>query len=212
MMRLYVDRFWISPYAFSAYLALKEKGLGFQVTTVDLSSKAQLDPGFRDPSITARVPAFEHDGLWLAESSAIVEYLEDAFPATHYPRVLPEDLRERARARQVMAWIRSDLGALREERPTTSIFYQPATEPLSDAGAKAADKLIRVASSVIPDGATQLFRTWSVADGDLALMLMRLIKNDHDVPAKLRTFAEAQWARPAAREWIDVPRPTYVPY
>src|SRR5262249_50730021 len=141
-LRLYSDSFWISPYVFSAFVGLREKGLPFEVSEVSLSDGAQLRPDYRDRSLTARVPALEHDGFWLSESSAFVEYLDEAFPAPTYPRLLPRDLRERARARQLMAWLRSDLAALREERATHTMFYERATQPLSAAGAHAAAKLI----------------------------------------------------------------------
>ena len=64
--------------------------------------------------------------LWatLAESSAIAEYLEEVLPAPAHARLLPADVKNRARARQVMAWLRSDLGALRDERATVTMFFR----------------------------------------------------------------------------------------
>ena len=37
-LTLYVDGFWISPYALSAFVALEEKGLPFTVKEVKLES------------------------------------------------------------------------------------------------------------------------------------------------------------------------------
>lgn len=209
---LHTDAYWISPYVFSCFVALHEKALPFETSTVSLNDKEQERPAYRDRSLTARVPALEHGDFWLAESSAILEYLDDAFPAPGHQRVLPEGIRERARARQILAWIRSDLGALRDERPTTTMFYERATAPLSPAGEAAAQKLIRVADLAIPEGATSLFGEWSIADSDLAFMLHRLLLNGHEVPSKLRAFAEAQWTRPSVRGFIERTRQPYVPY
>jgi glutathione S-transferase len=209
MFTLYGDAFWISPYFFTAFVALREKGLEHTVREVALHEKAQRRADFAAPSITGRVPALEHDGFWLAESSAIVEYLEDLHPT---PALLPADARERARARQAMAWIRSDLMALREERPTTSMFYERTTKPLSEAGRAAADKLVRVADALVPEGRTTLFGAWSIADADLTFMLQRLLLNEEPVPAKLRAFAEAQWRRPSVRAFVERTRPPYQPY
>ena len=36
-LRLYLDAQFASPYAMSAFVALSEKGLSFEVTTVDLA-------------------------------------------------------------------------------------------------------------------------------------------------------------------------------
>src|SRR4051812_37367720 len=117
---LFVDKFWISPYVFSCFVALEEKGLAFDTEVDSVYTGGHREPSYRDPSITGRVPALRHGDFWVAESSAIVEYLEDAFPAV---KVLPVDVKERARARQVMAFVRSDLMPIREERPTTTLFY-----------------------------------------------------------------------------------------
>src|SRR5690348_7512932 len=98
-LTLYVDAFWNSPYALSAYVVLREKGLTFETRTIALQTKEHHQPWYLDGSITGRVPALSHGALWLSESQAIVEYLEEAFPAPSFPRVLPESLTERARAR-----------------------------------------------------------------------------------------------------------------
>jgi glutathione S-transferase len=207
---LYVDDHWISPYAFSVFVVLEEKGLPFEARTVALPDRAHLEAGYAAKSLTARVPALEHGGFALAESSAIVEYLDDAFPKT--ARALPAEVKPRARARQVMAWLRSDLDGLREERPTTTMFYERATKPLSGRGQLAADKLTRVAEALLPRGATSLFGAWSAADTDLAFMLHRLILNGHPVPDGPRAFAEATWQRPSVRKWVDHERRAYRPY
>ena len=164
-------------------------------------------------SLTSRVPALEHDGFWLGESSAIVEYLDDAFPQT--PRALPADVRQRARARQIMAWLRSDLMPIREERPTSTMVFESErakSKPLSEAARAAKEKLLRVAGELVLDAKATLFDTWSVADADLALMLQRLILNGDEVPAKIRDWANTQWSRKSVRAFFDHPRPPFEPY
>jgi glutathione S-transferase len=206
-LRLYGEHLWISPYVFSSFVALREKGVAFEVIPLKLNEGDQQRPPFRDQSLTAKVPTLEHEGFWLAESSAIVDYLEETFPAPRYPRLLPEQVRHRARARQIMAWLRSDLQALRDERPTTTLFYQRATTPLSAAAQAAADKLLHVADLLLAPGATSLFGPWCIADSELALMLHRLILNGHEVPPKIRHYAEVQWHRPSVREFVEHERP-----
>jgi glutathione S-transferase len=210
-LTLYAETLWISPYVFSSFVALRAKGVPFEIEEVALIHDAHQAPAYRDGSITAKVPALVHDGFWLAESSAIAEYLEDVFPPPRYPALLPADARERARARQVMAWLRSDLGALRDERPTTTMFYERATTPLSAGGAEAARKLVRVAERLLAPGGRSLFAAWSLADSELAFMLHRLILNGHAVPAGVRAFADEEWRRPAAQEFVRHRRPATVP-
>ena len=209
-LTLFADTFWISPYVFSCFIALREKGLDFSVEPVALQSKEQHAPAYRDRTITGRVPALRHGDFWLAESQAIVEYLDDAFPET--PRALPHDLEARARARQILAWLRSDLMPIREERSTTTMFYERATIPLSVAGNAAAARLLHVADLLVPAGSGSLFGAWSQADSDLAFMLQRLLLNGHDVPAKIRAYVEREWQRPSVQEFVTRERVAYVPY
>ncbi len=209
---LYTDAFWISPYVFTCFVGLREKGIEFETRVVALQDKAQLAPDYQQKTITGRVPALEHDGFFLAESSAIVEYLDDVFPVPAEQRLLPAGVHERARARQLLAWIRSDLMALREERPTTTMFYERARTPLTAAGQAAADKLVAVAERLVPADATPLFGAWCIADSDLAFMLHRLLLNGHELPAKVRSYAEIQWARPSVHEFVARQRPPFVPY
>src|SRR5207302_7225310 len=82
-------------------------------------------------ALLGKVPCLVDGGLWLTESSAISEYLADKFPPPAHPRILPADPGERARARQILSWLRTSLFALREDRPTTSVFQRPVQKPMS---------------------------------------------------------------------------------
>jgi glutathione S-transferase len=208
---LYGENLWISPYVFSSFVALREKGVGFDVTEISLADGQHLQAPLRDRSITARVPSLEHEGFHLAESSAIAEYLDEAFPPPASPSLLPATRRERARARQLMAWMRSDLPALRDERSTVTMFYRFKLPPLSPAAARDAAKLVRVAEQLIPPNGGPLFGAWCLADSELAFMLHRLILNGDDVPAGVRAYAERQWSRASVREFVTHPRPATVP-
>jgi glutathione S-transferase len=189
----------------SAYVTLVEKQLPFALRTIDIDSGDARRAPFRDLALTARVPALAHGDFVLSESSAITEYLDEVFVAPGYPSVLPRDARERARARQVQSWIRSDLQDLRSERSTMTVFYEPITTPLSPAGAAAAEKLLRVASQLITG--PNLFGAWSIADTDLALMLNRLILSGEPVPSRLKEYAAGQWERASVRQWRALARP-----
>ena len=203
----YADSHFDSPYVFSVFVALREKGLPFEVSALDLDRGEQRAPRFRDRSLTARVPTIDHDGLVLSESLAIIEYLDETFPAPGWRALLPATTVQRARARQLLGWLRSDLLALRDERPTTTMFFERATQPLGEKGKQAADKLVRVAEQVIPPGEGDLFGAWSSADADLAFMLHRLILNDEDVPERVVRYAARQWSRPSVRAFVERDRP-----
>jgi glutathione S-transferase len=128
---LYGSEMWNSPYVLSCFVALREKNLPFEVRVIPLHRGAQHEATYTELSLTSRVPALVDGTLSLSESSAIVEYLEDKYPAPGHPRVLPADPVQRSRARQVMAWVRSDVGALRDERSSEYVFAPAGLPPLA---------------------------------------------------------------------------------
>lgn len=199
---LYVDAPFTSPYALSVFVALTEKGLPFELKTVDLQAQEQRKPEFKSHSLTARVPALTHGDFWLSESSAITEYLDEAFPSPDYPALYPKDMVARARARQIQGWLRTDLADIRNERPTTVIFGEPNPAPLSDKACRSVEKLLLAAQALLPDAAENLFGDWCIADTELALMLNRLVFNGDEVPERLAVYAKRQWQRPSVQAWL----------
>lgn len=201
---LYVDAQLTSPYALSVFVVLREKGIEFEMTGLDLDQSENQEEGYASLSLTQRVPTFVHGNFALSESSAITEYLEEVLPQ---PAVYPRDRQQRAKARQVQAWLRSDLLPIRQERSTLVVFYGEKYGPLSPAGESAARKLIGAAQVLLAASPEYLFGQWSIADVDLAVMLNRLILNGDDVPSALVEYAQRQWQRPTVQEWLKLKRP-----
>ena len=150
------------------------------------------------------MPTLVDGNFSISESSAIAEYLEDLQPT---PNLYPKSILDRAKARQIQAWLRSDLLALRQDRPTEVIFYKPTASELTQAGKLASEKLIKTANLLLSDQRANLFGSWTIADVDLALMLNRLIFNGDPVPESLKTYAAQQWQHPAVQEWMTFKRP-----
>jgi glutathione S-transferase len=205
MIVLNVEPHWVSPYVFSCFVALTEKELDFDIHVLDTDKGETRTPEYLTRTITGRVPSLIHDGYGVAESTAIVDYLDDAFPER---RVLPTDVKARARCRQLMSWLRSDeTAAIRAERSTHSMFYERSTAPLSADGLLAAKKLGEVATRLIDPGHPHLFGDWCIADADLAFILHRLILNGDAVPANVKGWAVAAWKRPSIRAFVERERP-----
>ena len=199
-LQLYIDDDFVSPYAFSAFVALTEKGQPFELKLVNLAAKENLASDFSALSLTQRIPTLVHDGFGLSESSAISEYLDEMFPE----RLLyPRDTRAHARARQVQAWLRTDLLPLRQERSTASVFGKPTDVPLSDNARFSVNRLLSVAEELLPQAGGHLFGNWSIADADLGLMLNRLVRNGDPVPQRIADYAQVQWRRPSVQQWVE---------
>jgi glutathione S-transferase len=207
LMLLYVDSNFASPYALVVFVSLLEKRLGFEIEPLDLVARANHDAHFAKTSITRRVPTLIHDGFALSESSAICEYLDETFDGT---RLYPTEPRDRARARQIQAWVRSDLMPIRDERPTFVVFNAAKRPALSDVAQDAAEQLFSAALGLLDGRTDNLFGDWSIADVDLAMMLQRLIAHGDPVPQRLLDYATRQWRRPSVEQWIKKKRPPLI--
>lgn len=203
-LKLYVGADFVSAFAMSAFVALKEKQLSFELVTVDLKSRRNYQADYRDLSLTCKIPTLVHQGFALSESSAIAEYLDELAPG--HTKLFPQDLEQRARARQLQAWLRSDLLVVRKERPFDLVYFGQKTNPLSDEALAAVDRLFFVANHLLEEGAEHLFGEWSIADTDLAIMLNRLVANGDPVPARLAAYVRRQWDRDSVRAWMDIER------
>ncbi len=203
---LYVDSEYISPYAMSVFVTLTEKNIPFQLGEINLFNKENLEPGYISLSITRRVPTLIHKGFTLSESSAITEYLEEVYSSGTTLNVYPKEVKLKAQARQIQAWLRSDLLALRDERSTEVVFGKKSNTSLTAAAQGDVTKLIGAADTLLESGSSNLFGDWSIADTDLALMLNRLVHNGDDLPEKLSHYARRQWERPSVQLWVNKER------
>ncbi len=81
----------VSPFVRKLLGFLGEKGIDFDVKGVGIGDP---DPGFRAASPLGKMPAMDDDGFMLADSSAIIHYLEAKYPE---PALIPTDPQERGR-------------------------------------------------------------------------------------------------------------------
>lgn len=81
----------VSPFVRKLIGFLGEKGLPFEVKGVGIGDP---DPGFRAASPLGKMPAIDDDGFLLADSSAIIHYVEAKYPD---PPMIPADPQERGR-------------------------------------------------------------------------------------------------------------------
>jgi len=88
-------------------LALMEKGVAFKSHYLDLLNFDQHRPEYLAINPQGTIPAMVHEKLVLTESTAIMEYVDEAFPG---PRLMPEDPRDRWRARWWMKLMDQWLG------------------------------------------------------------------------------------------------------
>lgn len=207
---MYVDGSFTNPFDATCFVALAEKQLPFTIARAMLRERQPVPPALAKQISIARIPALQHGDFLITESLAIVEYLEEAFPPPAHPRLLPADLRSRARARQVMSWVRTALGALRAERSWWMLFYpSPSPAPaLSAAAQRDADEMLELVVQLEQLGE---LAAWNVSHAELAFNLLRLARTGHELPAPVQRFLDAATARPSVRAYLERPRPPHPP-
>jgi len=201
-LTLYAESSWMSPWVFHALVALEEMKLPYKLEVVALPMSPERKTELQDKAVLGKVPTLVHDDVAISESQAITEYLSETFPPPAHPAILPADRVQRARARQVMSWLRTGLFALREYRPTSGVFGRPTPHPLTDQARSEAAELVRVAEQLVPEGKKGLFDTWCIADIDLALALMRMVAVQDPMPQRLVDYALAQFDRTSVHKYM----------
>jgi glutathione S-transferase len=199
---LYGNAGFTSPYVFSAFVCLEEKKVPYRLEPLDLAAGQHRRPEYEASSFTGRVPALRHGDFWVAESSAIDEYLDEVFPPPAHAALYPSDPRARAKVRMVQAFVRSDVAALRVERPTSTFFEGARPAPFTADGRAAAERLVAVAERFLPADGAHVAGAFTIADADLALMLQRLVANGDPCPPRLARYAQEIFRRPSIRAWL----------
>lgn len=91
-----------SPYAWRVQLALEHKALSYERKVLSFSAGDTRKPEFLALNPRHRVPVLVDDDFVLYESSAIVEYLDEAYPGRGAP-LFPGGVRQRALVRRLVA-------------------------------------------------------------------------------------------------------------
>jgi len=112
-LRVRLFNYWRSSSSYRVRLALAHKGLAYQYVPVNLLEGEQLQPAHRGRNPSGMVPVLEveegGEPRWLAQSVAIVEYLEERYPQRP---LLPASPLARARVRALVEAVNSGLQPL----------------------------------------------------------------------------------------------------
>ncbi len=110
-MKLYT--YWRSSAAYRVRIALNLKGLPHELIPVDLVAGDHKQDDYKSINPQALVPTLEVDGLSLAQSLAIIEYLDECYPQTP---LLPKDPSSRAVVRGLAQIVACDIHPLNNLR------------------------------------------------------------------------------------------------
>ena len=113
-----------SPYAWRAQLALEHKALPYELKVISFSAGDTRKPEFLALNPRHRVPVLVEDDFVLYESSAIVEYLDEAYPGRGAP-LFPGDARTRAIIRRMICEVDEDFDAALDPLTTQAFSKKP---------------------------------------------------------------------------------------
>jgi glutathione S-transferase len=121
-----------SPFAWRVWLGLEHKRIPYVQKTVSFSAGDLRKPEYTAINPRQKVPAIVDDAFALYESDAILEYLDEKYPA---PRLFPGDAQQRALTRRMIR--EADLyfgGAM--DAVIDEVLFKPQAEWDTDAIAK----------------------------------------------------------------------------
>lgn len=206
---LYIGEKNVSSWSMRGWVALKQKGVPFEERTISL---------LRDPdraerrrvSPTGRVPVLHHGAVVVPDSLAIIEYLDEVFPAPDHPPMWPQDRAARAHARWLAATMHSGFSALRESMSFNLCFLPKRPEPTSAALREAAEMLALLEGALQAKSGTgpYLFGEFGAADVMYATAAWRLVAFEVATHATPRAgeYLHAVLEHPAVKAWMDAAR------
>ena len=98
-----------SSAAYRVRIALEIKGLSYEKTKINLLEAEHRESGYLELNPQGRVPSLQVGSSLLAQSLAIIEYLEEIYPE---PALLPSASLQRAHVRSIAQTIACDIHPL----------------------------------------------------------------------------------------------------
>jgi glutathione S-transferase len=198
-----------STYTRAARLAMEEKGVGYNLVEVDfIGGGMPAEHLERQPF--GKVPVFEHDGMMLYETPAILRYVDEAFDG---PSLQPPDPVHRARMTQIISIIDSytypcTIVSLVIQRLVQPLLGGSADETVVAAALPEVDKSMREFERLLGDQQYMAGRALSLADLHLAPIFAYFV----DTPESKGILEDkpglrAWWQRIAGRDSMAKTKP-----
>jgi len=186
-----------STFVRTCRLALEEKGADYDLVEVDMLGGAHQTPEHLARHPFGKVPAFDHDGLALYETDAIIRYVDDVLPGTG---LVPADPAARARMTQAINVIENYaygamIGQIFMQRAVMPMIGSTADEEVIAAGIPKAETAISALEKIIGNNAYLAGDSLSLAD----LLLVPIYDYMTQIPEGQKLLAKA----PNLQRWWD---------
>lgn len=197
MKLLFANRNY-SSWSLRAWLVLKHFGIPFDEDLVQLSGDG-WQQNIRKKSPTGRVPVLFDGEAVVPETIAIIEYLNDKYPAKG---IWPSDRLKRAQARAVSAEMHGGFSTLRDTAPMNLRASHPGKVAL-DPIARDLRRIEQIWGELTDEsGGPFLFGKFTAADAMYAPVATRIRTYALPVSDAAMEYVEAIYSLPAFQEWL----------
>ena len=187
-----------SSWSLRAWLVLKQFGIPFDEDMVLLSGEG-WQQNIRKKSPSGKVPVLIDGEAVIPETIAIIEYLNDKYPAKG---IWPSDRLKRAQARAVSAEMHGGFMALRSAAPMNLRASHPGKVDF-DPIARDLRRIEQIWGDLTSDsGGPYLFGKFTAADAMFAPVATRIRTYALPVSDAAMEYVEAIYALPAFQEWL----------
>ena len=192
-----------SSWAFRAWLALREQNVQFDERVVDIRRPQRFAnlAKIAESSPPGAVPVLVDGHIVIFDSLAIMEYASELGEES----LLPDDVRLRAHARSLLAWVHSGMSGLCGSISFESSFY-PKSQSLSAEEAAQAERVFAVWENELGSfGGPYLVGELSLADLAFVPVVRRLLSRQPNLSAwpLAKAWSERLMARASVREWMQ---------
>lgn len=172
-----------------------------EVKKLNLEKKENRVGEFPKQTLAAKVPALQCRELWISESLAILEYLEETYSSSETKKIFPKNPDQRAKDREILLWLRTDLFELQRCMPYEGMFVSVEKPTVTQRAISEVQQLTEVTKRRL----SQKRNTLTVADFELAFTLRRPLFYEPGLLADFADvvhFSDSVWNRPSVQSWV----------
>ncbi len=201
---IYLGNKAYSSWSMRPWLALKVAGIAFDETTMEMFTPKTV-AWLASNSPNKKFPALHHDGLAIAETIAIIEYVHELAPDAG---LWPKDIKARAVARAVSAEMHAGFPAVRQNYGMHVRKRFPKFQVPEPAHADVAAQVGRIEAlwaecrQGFGNGGPFLFGKFGAADCMFAPVVARFVTYPVALSATSQDYVNAVMAQPYVKEWI----------
>ncbi|MBL6957382.1 MAG: glutathione S-transferase family protein [Rhodospirillales bacterium] len=190
-----------SSWSLRAWLGLRQAGIDFEERVIPMYTE-EWERDIKSESPTGKVPVLQHDGRFIWDTLAILEYAAERHPEAG---LWPTDEEARALARSVSAEMHSGFMALRSNMPMILL----KTFPGKGIGEGVAEDIARICQiwrdcrARFGGSGDLLFGSFTIADAMFAPVVSRFETYGVDLDDTCRAYAEAVRGLSAMRQWRE---------